>query len=272
MEESRDSLAFVTEPILTSLANYLGNYANMPSPTEAQFPSLHEIEIKYGLLQLMEGLQFLHSDVKMIHRNICPESIIINNENCWKIFGFDYCSLLISDPDTGKISGTEQAPYVPGNRVSLLQPLLDYAAPEWIIDAQQFCSSDVYSLGKNCLQLESLDIFQWKSIHKIHICFLFVGVLIYTIHSANKKPFKLFGTNFDSYKAFAMDLKFGKYPPLTCIPSGIVDNVRLMLHYNPDTRPNFYDLLKVGSLLLTIFCKSMTNPIRIFIHLDYILR
>lgn len=80
----------------------------------------------------------------------------------------------------------------------------------------------------------------------VHADFSYIsGVLIYTIHSANKKPFKLFGTNFDSCKAFAMDLKFGKYPPLTCVPSGIVDNVRLMLHYNPDTRPNLYELLKV---------------------------
>ncbi|XP_055296936.1 SCY1-like protein 2 [Sitodiplosis mosellana] len=219
LEESRDSLAFVTESVLASLANYLGNYSNMPSPNEStQFPSLHEIEIKYGLMQLMEGLQFLHTDVKMIHRNICPESVVINNENCWKIFGFDYCCLLTVDQDTGKVGGTEQSAYIQVNRVSLLQPILDYSAPEWIIDSQQFCSSDVYSLG----------------------------VLIYSIHSANKKPFKLFGTNLETYKAFAMDLKFGKYPQLTCIPSGIVDNVRLMLHYNPDTRPNLYELLKIS--------------------------
>lgn len=42
-----------------------------------------------------------------------------------------------------------------------------------------------------------------------------------------------------------MDLKFGKYPTLNCVPSGIVDNVRLMLHYDPDTRPNLYEMLKV---------------------------
>lgn len=98
-------------------------------------------------MQLMEGLQFLHTDMKMIHRNICPESIVINNENCWKIFGFDYCSVLSVDQETGKISGNEQPPYIPGNRISLLQPLLDYSSPEWIIDTKQFCSSDVYSLG-----------------------------------------------------------------------------------------------------------------------------
>lgn len=152
MEESRDTIAFVTEPIVASLSNYLGNHANMPSESNTiKFPKLHEIEIKYGILQMMEGLQFLHADMKMIHRFICPESIIINSENCWKLFGFDYCCVLTVDPDTGKIGGTDQPPYIPSNRNSLLQPLLDYAAPEWIIDSQQFCSSDVYSLGESTL-------------------------------------------------------------------------------------------------------------------------
>lgn len=49
----------------------------------------------------------------------------------------------------------------------------------------------------------------------------------------------------ESYKAYAMDLKFGKYPNLSCIPNGIVDNVRLMIHYNPELRPNLYELPKV---------------------------
>lgn len=93
-------------------------------------------------------------------------------------------------------------------------------------------------------------------------------MLIYTIHSTNKKPFKLFGTNLDNYKAFAMDLKFGKYPALTCIPSGIIDNVRLMLHYNPDTRPNLYELLKVISIftiLKKFFCLIYIKKLRRFL-------
>lgn len=69
--------------------------------------------------------------------------------------------------------------------------------------------------------------------------------MIYSVYSGNKKPIKIFGTNLESYKAYAMDLKFAKYPNLTCIPAGIVDNVRLMIHYNPDTRPNLYELPKV---------------------------
>ena len=52
---------------------------------------LFDVEIKYGLLQLCEGLAFLHDSVKLLHRNISPESIILNHQGAWKIFGFDFC-------------------------------------------------------------------------------------------------------------------------------------------------------------------------------------
>lgn len=74
---------------------------------------------------------------------------------------------------------------------------------------------------------------------------LFAGILIYTIHSSNKKPVKQFNSNLDSFKSFAADLKLGKYPSLNCVPNGIVDSVRLMIHYNPDMRPSLYELPKV---------------------------
>ena len=54
---------------------------------------LFDVEIKYGLLQLCEGLTFLHDSVKLLHRNVSPESIILNHQGAWKIFGFDFCLL-----------------------------------------------------------------------------------------------------------------------------------------------------------------------------------
>lgn len=95
LEESRDSLAFATEPVFASLANVLGNLENVPTPVPKNLRDykLLDVEIRYGLLQLGEGFVFLHSDVKLLHRNICPESIVINKNGAWKIFGFDCCAL-----------------------------------------------------------------------------------------------------------------------------------------------------------------------------------
>ena len=63
LEESRDSISFATEPCFASLANVLGNVSEF---------YLEE----WG-----------------VYRNICPESIMINQGGAWKIFGFDYCIL-----------------------------------------------------------------------------------------------------------------------------------------------------------------------------------
>lgn len=40
--------------------------------------------------QISEGLSFLHSGVKMVHGNLCPENIILNKSGSWKIMGFDF--------------------------------------------------------------------------------------------------------------------------------------------------------------------------------------
>ncbi|XP_065598819.1 SCY1-like protein 2 isoform X2 [Cyrtonyx montezumae] len=93
LEESRDCLAFCTEPVCASLANVLGSWDNLPSPvpTDIKEYKLYDVETKYGLLQVSEGLSFLHSSVKMVHGNITPENIILNKSGAWKITGFDFC-------------------------------------------------------------------------------------------------------------------------------------------------------------------------------------
>ena len=54
MEESRDCLAFATEPVYCSLANALGRWENMPQPVPKHIREykLFDVEIKYGLLQV----------------------------------------------------------------------------------------------------------------------------------------------------------------------------------------------------------------------------
>lgn len=119
-EETRDSIIFVTEPIFASLANILGSTTNLPQPVKYK---LHDVEIKYGLMQLSEGLGFLHKECRLLHRNITPESIIVNQQGAWKIFGFDYC-IINQNPHDAK-------PYWPFHEFnptwqSLAQPSLEY--------------------------------------------------------------------------------------------------------------------------------------------------
>ena len=56
LEESRDCLAFATEPVFCSLANALGGHDNLPSPLPEQLRGfkMFEVELKYGLLQVLK--------------------------------------------------------------------------------------------------------------------------------------------------------------------------------------------------------------------------
>ena len=102
LEESRDCLAFATEPVFCSLANALGGHDNLPSPLPEQLRGfkMFEVELKYGLLQVAEGLGFLHGQARMLHRNICPESIVINEAGAWKLSGLEYCLAAAGAPGT----------------------------------------------------------------------------------------------------------------------------------------------------------------------------
>ncbi|XP_032668175.1 SCY1-like protein 2 isoform X1 [Odontomachus brunneus] len=160
VEECADTLAFASEPVLASLANVLAYKEQLANTLAAQsstsmakqnHPSatshrstfvkeyeLLELEIKYGLLQITEALLFLHN-IKYLHRNVCPTSIIITKRGTWKLSGFEF---------------TEKANEVPiavqswtKHMSKMTQPNLDYIAPE----VQQkklgsFCN-DMYSLG-----------------------------------------------------------------------------------------------------------------------------
>ena len=51
---------------------------------------LHPIESQYGLLNIAEALQFLHSGVRLMHGNITPEAIVVTGSGTWKLMGFNF--------------------------------------------------------------------------------------------------------------------------------------------------------------------------------------
>ncbi|UXI17099.1 putative palmitoyltransferase [Sarcoptes scabiei] len=147
VEESSDSLAFATEPVLGSLANvyrYLED--RLPQTYESCWTrdnQMLDFDIKYGLLQIVEALMHLHHTFKVIHRNISPQSILINKKGTWKLAGFEFVekcndndmmSLISCQPFTSKLPKMGQSD-------------LDFTAPE--VQTQSICTplSDMFSLG-----------------------------------------------------------------------------------------------------------------------------
>lgn len=154
LEESRDSLAFATEPVSASLANLLGFHENLPTPVPGAIGdyNFYDVEIKYGLLTLSEGLAFLHNDVKLLHRNLSPESIIISKKGSWKLAGFDFCISPINSNDFPFYFPFLNIVNNPNDFPAMALPNIDYLAPEYITqagspEARLSLAADMYSLG-----------------------------------------------------------------------------------------------------------------------------
>lgn len=49
-----------------------------------------DIELKYGILQIIEALSFLHYSGHVIHKNVCPSSILVTKKGTWKLAGLEF--------------------------------------------------------------------------------------------------------------------------------------------------------------------------------------
>ncbi|XP_075065343.1 SCY1-like protein 2 isoform X2 [Mixophyes fleayi] len=217
LEESRDCLAFCTEPVFASLANVLGSWDNLPSPLPADIKDhkLYDVETKYGLLQVSEGLSFLHSSVKMIHSNLTAENIILNKSGAWKIMGFDFCNPSVNPTEQEtKFRCKEWDPNLP----PLCLPNPEYLAPEYILSVSCDPASDMYSLG----------------------------VIIHAVYNKGKTIFEV--NKQDIYKSFSRQLdQLSRLNPniLVNIPEDVCEHLKLLLNVTPAVRPDADQMTKI---------------------------
>ncbi|KAM7367179.1 hypothetical protein PAMP_015101 [Pampus punctatissimus] len=217
LEESRDCLAFCTEPVFASLSNVLGQWDNLPSPvpTDIKEYKLYDVETKYGLLQISEGLSFLHSGVKMVHGNLCLENIILNKSGAWKIMGFDF-SISSTNPSDAepKYTSKEWEPNLP----PLCLPNPEYLAPEYILSVSCDSASDMYSLG----------------------------VVMHAVFNEGKPVFQV--NKHDIFKSFSRQLdQLSNISPsmLNKIPEEVRDHVKMLLSVTPNVRPDADQITKI---------------------------
>uniref|UniRef100_A0A8C7D5T8 SCY1 like pseudokinase 2 n=1 Tax=Oncorhynchus kisutch TaxID=8019 RepID=A0A8C7D5T8_ONCKI len=231
LEESRDCLAFCTEPVFASLSNVLGQWDNLPSPvpTDIKDYKLYDVETKYGLLQISEGLSFLHSGVKMVHGNLCLENVILNKSGAWKIMGFDF-SISSTNPSDAepKYSCKEWEPNLP----PLCLPNPEYLAPEYILSVSCDAASDMYSLG----------------------------VVMHAVFNEGKPVFQV--NKHDIFKSFSRQLdQLSRLSPtmLNKIPEEVREHVKMLLSVTPNVRPDADQMTKipffddVGAVTLAYF-------------------
>ncbi|KAL2326517.1 hypothetical protein Fmac_025575 [Flemingia macrophylla] len=150
LDESKHAMAMVTEPLFASAANTLGIVDNIPHlPKDLRGMDMGLLEVKHGLLQIAESLDFLHNHAHLIHRAISPENILITLSGAWKLAGFGFAISSQTSGDSSNLQPFHYAEYDVEDSVLPLQPSLDYTAPELVRSTASSagCSSDIFSFG-----------------------------------------------------------------------------------------------------------------------------
>lgn len=134
LEETKLKLIFATEPVVANLQTY-------------DFTKSDQVSIQKGLLEVSKGLQFLHNMCSMVHLNLQPNSIFVNDQGDWKIAGFKFIrSIQDSTPDSEGFFIMNSSSLVPFANLDL-----DFVAPELVVGTSQghvSLANDIWSLGQ----------------------------------------------------------------------------------------------------------------------------
>ncbi|KAF8676025.1 hypothetical protein HU200_047529 [Digitaria exilis] len=151
LDETKAAMAMATEPVFASVSNALGSLDNVGKvPKELKGMEMGLLEIKHGLLQLAETLDFLHNNAHLAHRAISPETVFITSSGSWKLGGFGFA--LSIDQATGGLTSSQQfhySDYDVEDTALPLQPSLNYTAPELVRsgDSKVGSACDMFSFG-----------------------------------------------------------------------------------------------------------------------------
>ena len=165
VEDTRSGgLMFATEPIIASLSSLLQDQDDQESSGGTRRGSsrykvdgedglknvdIDDLEIQKGLLQVAKGLEFLHESASLVHGNVTPDAIYINQKSDWKISG-----LAFSGPPDNAASNANLPPialsellYHDPRLPHNVQLNIDYTSPDFVLDSNITSSADMFSLG-----------------------------------------------------------------------------------------------------------------------------
>ncbi|XP_042428100.1 SCY1-like protein 2 [Zingiber officinale] len=207
LDESKNAIAMVTEPIFASVANALGQLDNISRvPKELNGMEMGLLEVKHGMLQIAETLEFLHTQARLVHRAISPESIFITSSGAWKLGGFGF-TVPLDQATSGSAQIFHYAEYDVEDAALPIQPSLNYTAPELV-------RNNATSSGSPC------DIFSF-------------GCLVY--HLIARKPLLDCHNN---VKMYTNSMTYLTSETFSAIPLELVVDLRRMLSMDESSRPS----------------------------------
>ncbi|CAA6672931.1 unnamed protein product [Spirodela intermedia] len=215
LDESKNAMAMVTEPLFASAANALGNVEN----------EMGLLEVKHGLLQVAETLDFLHNNAHLVHRSISPEAVFITSTGAWKLGGFGFAvSIEQASGDSNGLAPFHYPEYDVEDAVLPLQPSLNYTAPELVRSKalSAVCASDMFSFG--CLAYHLVA-------HKS----------LLNCHNNVKMHFPTEQSIFFVVFAVHEYVTYSLHESFSVIPPDLVTDLRRMLSLDETLRPSALD-------------------------------
>lgn len=90
-EETRTQLVMVTECIVATAGDFIkAAKIGAGGPGSEDVVPLSELEIKHGMLQIAEGLNFLHTEANTVHCGLSPSSMFLTPGGVWKVGCFAF--------------------------------------------------------------------------------------------------------------------------------------------------------------------------------------
>jgi SCY1-like protein 2 len=127
------------------------------------------VEVKLGVLSVARALAFLHHKAHVVHLNVAPESVYVTRDGTWVLAGLNYATFAeyhqqqqsndgsalssSSASSSSSSSSSESAAlfhkqeFASSAGSPQLQPPLDYAAPEYVLQRRYSHAADLFSLG-----------------------------------------------------------------------------------------------------------------------------
>lgn len=142
LEEHSKNFMFVTEYVTGTLETVFSN----DDTEEQDFLKGHikeDIVIQRGILQIVNGLDFIHNRASSVHLNIRPNAIFINDNSDWKLSGLGHLFKLPQGTSTADYYFPQYDPRTP----KFMTLNLDYTAPELIFENTVSFKNDYFSLG-----------------------------------------------------------------------------------------------------------------------------
>ncbi|XP_044126716.1 N-terminal kinase-like protein [Bufo gargarizans] len=122
--ETDKSLYIVTEPV-TSLGTYM--------KSRADTGGVSELEISWGLHQIVKALSFLTNDCNLIHNNVYMSAVFVDRAGEWKLGGLDYVYPAGSEESAPK-KGPELEKYNPPEKSDRSKPPVEkWSADMWCL-------------------------------------------------------------------------------------------------------------------------------------------